>query len=138
MTNFFINRDIIKQYEEAFAKLDGEVITRTLMQSPYQLSTDNRLINKITYQETPLVIDPAEREEIEDYFNKYLLVGFDLTDTEIKEVRETYVQTFKSMMGNTTFTEWLQSVAPVIKPWFRGMSRTYLYGNDKEGFGHGR
>lgn len=108
--------------------------------SPYEGNRVNSWIKKIPKPTTvPLIISADERKEIEDYFDTYLAAAYDVTENELVELREIYVCTFKSMVGDKTFTEWLAAVTPKIKPWFGTLNNNYYFSNsDKEGFGHGK
>lgn len=119
-----------------FAERDQQ---RMRTQSPYAQSTSQNVFKNIPIRSDEVNISLDERKQIEDYFDEFLACAYDFTGKELMDTREMYVTTFKSMMGDMSFTEWLESVTPTIQPWTEKLQgKTYLYSTDREGLGVGK
>lgn len=138
MFKLFLNDAVTEQYKEKMEELERTGLGKRKLVNPWVSSNTMQVFKNISITKNTAIVTTEERDEIESYFDEYVLPAYDFTNAEADEMREQYVNTFKDMMGDMNFTQWLESVTPVIKPWqSRGVS-LMRHNNDKEGFGPGR
>ena len=123
MRQLFLDDTIVNQYSEKMKELETNGIGKRKRVNPWGSDNTNQVFKHLPISETKPDIAQPEYDQIGHYFDEYVLPAYDFTPSEAESLREEYINTFKSMVGDISFTEWLEMTKSKIKP-------RYLFGTE--------